>query len=357
MALELSGAMSMGGSTEGRSINLELLKQSNALISLNDDEVRGLANISSGNISLEDFYGAEIQEYYGEAEFTTPGTYSWECPENVTRVSVLVIGGGGGGDAGSDLVGVGGGGGGGALAFRNNITVVPGQTYTIVVGDGGFGQNTVSGTTVQVSTAGNASSAFSCIAGGGGKGTRSEGGIGIGSTQASGGIISGIYDSGQSGGTGGSIDTSAFGFRGPGGGGAAGYTGIGGAGARGVREEDSPATSAGFSGGNAAGGGGGGGGSGYTDDNVKETGGYGGGVGIYGEGTSGQGGAGGSSTTPAENGGDGSDGSNGLFGAGGGGGSGGANRSANNGKNGAVRIIWPGTIRQFPTSRTANIYV
>lgn len=357
MALETSGAMSMGGSTEGRSINLELLKESNALITLNDDEVRGLANIASGNISLGDFYGADVLGYYGEAEFTTPGTYSWECPENVTRISLLVIGGGGGGDAGSDIIGVGGGGGGGALAYRNNVTVVPGQTYTIVVGDGGFGQNTISGTTVQASTAGNSSSAFSCIAGGGGKGTRSEGGVGIGSTQAAGGVITGVYDGGQSGGAGGSIDTSAFGFRGPGGGGAAGYTGIGGAGARGAREEDSPATSAGFSGSNGAGGGGGGGGSGYTSDTVKEQGGYGGGVGIYGEGTSGTGGTGGSSSVPVQNGGDGSNGSNGLYGAGGGGGSGGSNRFANNGKPGAVRIMWPGTIRQFPTSRTANVYV
>lgn len=357
MALELSGAMSMGGSTEGRSINLELLKQGNALISLNDDEVRGLANISSGNISLEDFYGADIQGYYGEAEFTVPGTYSWECPENVTRISVLVIGGGGGGDAGSDLIGVGGGGGGGALAFRNNVTVVPGQTYTIIVGDGGFGQNTVSGTTVQVSTAGNSSSAFSCIAGGGAKGSRSEGGVGIGSTQAAGGVISGVYDGGNPGGAGGSIDTSAYGFRGPGGGGAAGYTGTGGEGARGAREDTAPATSAGFSGSAGAGGGGGGGGSGYTSDTVKETGGTGGGVGIYGQGTSGQGGTGGSSSVPVQNGGDGSGGSNGLFGAGGGGGSGGDDRSADDGKNGAVRIVWPGTVRQFPTSRTANIYV
>ena len=31
----------------------------------------------------------------GEAIYTTPGTYSWTCPEGVTSISVVAIGGGG----------------------------------------------------------------------------------------------------------------------------------------------------------------------------------------------------------------------------------------------------------------------
>lgn len=58
MALCNSGAMSMGGSTIGRSINCELGCSGTAQISLNDAEVRDLAGVSSGAISLNDFYGA-----------------------------------------------------------------------------------------------------------------------------------------------------------------------------------------------------------------------------------------------------------------------------------------------------------
>lgn len=46
----------------------------------------------------------------GQAEFTTPGTYTWVCPAGVTSVCVVCVGGGGGGSAGSaDAAGNGGG--------------------------------------------------------------------------------------------------------------------------------------------------------------------------------------------------------------------------------------------------------
>ena len=56
--LESSGVISLGGSTIGRSVNLELAKASDALISLNDTAVRVLANKPSGIITLSDLYGA-----------------------------------------------------------------------------------------------------------------------------------------------------------------------------------------------------------------------------------------------------------------------------------------------------------
>jgi hypothetical protein len=357
MTLASSGSMSFGGSTIGRSINYELGRSFTSTLDLNDSDARTLATVLSGNISISDFYGKTFFTI-GQEEYTFPGTYTWICPEGVSSISVVVVGGGGGGDAGSDLITVGGGGAGGALAYRNNISVVEGQSYQINVGAGGFGQVTVNGTTIQQSTDGESSSAFSCIAGGGKKGTRTSGGIGIGSTTAVGGTLSGVFDGGGVGGAGGTIDTSPLGFRSTGGGGAGGYSGAGGAGARGQRFTGTPTTSAGYSGLPAVtnSGGGGGGGSGYQGDLIRQSvGGNGGGVGIYGKGVTGAGGVGGSSASPAQPGNDGSGGSFGFYGGGGAGGIGtGDNRSANDGVPGAVRIIWPGVLRRFPDSGTQN---
>lgn len=352
MALLSSGSMSLGGSVEGRSINLELRRNATSTIDLNDGEARYLANVPSGNISVSDFYGKQYYTF-GQQEFTLPGAYEWECPDAVTSVSVVCVGGGGGGDAGSDLIGVGGGGAGGAVAYRNNIEVIPGQTYTIIVGQGGAGQITVNGTTTATSSAGEASSAFSCIANGGAKGVRSEGDIGIQSFSAAGGLPGGVNDGGGTGGIGGSVDTTVNGFRVPGGGGAAGYSDIGGKGANGSRPPGSPASATGLPGASGQGGGGGGGGAGFSSEIIREnTGGNGGGVGIYGQGTSGPGGSGGSASIPASDGTPGS--SPGNYGAGGSGGIGGDNRQARPGIPGAVRIIWPGNIRRFPNIQTQN---
>lgn len=65
--------------------------------------------------------------------FDVPGTYQWTCPPFVSSVSVVCVGGGGGGST------VGNGGGGGGIGYKSNIPVVPGQPYTVVVGEGGAG--------------------------------------------------------------------------------------------------------------------------------------------------------------------------------------------------------------------------
>jgi hypothetical protein len=65
-----------------------------------------------------------------ERSFTTPGTYSWTAPDWVNSVSVVAVGGGASGS-------INGGGGGGGLGWKNNIAVVPGNTYTVVVGNAG----------------------------------------------------------------------------------------------------------------------------------------------------------------------------------------------------------------------------
>ena len=57
MPLNASGTISIGGSTVGQSINLELAKSATATSSLNDADLRTLAGIGSGTISLSSFYG------------------------------------------------------------------------------------------------------------------------------------------------------------------------------------------------------------------------------------------------------------------------------------------------------------
>lgn len=256
----------------------------------------------------------------GEASFTTAGSYSWTVPTGVTTASVVAVGGGGGGSVNEQ-----GTGGGGALAYKNNISVVPGTSISIVVGAGGLA-STGDGSPAQ--NGGNSSfgSVFTALGGLGAQGgaqdtnrgaTGNYDGVGLGGA----GVGGALSDTGQS----------------QGGGGAGGYSGNGGNGGWNSRSAT------------AGQGGGGGGGSGQGE--VFDSGG--GGVGIFGQGTSGaagttsqggQGGSGGTNGTliPTDdagraNGGDygGGGGTNDVFGG--------------NGGRGAVRIIW-GQNRSFPST-------
>lgn len=274
-----------------------------------------------------------------EASYTSAGTYTFIVPAGVTSASVVAIGGGGGGGGGTA-------GGGGGLNWRNNISVTAGTSMTIVVGNGGYGGQD-SG-----SSGGNSSAAYplECVAGGG---TTSGGGR----NAPSGG-----------GGSGGSVQ--AGGWYGAGGGGAGGYSGNGGSGASVNQYGYDAAFGSGGGGGGAAGGEAG-------SQSPYSTyywwgGGGGGGVGINGRGSSGlgparvgtSGGAGGGGGSGGSSGGSGGygGGAGGLYGGGGAGGAyyenydGDVNAtsfsvmSGGGGANGAVRIIWPGTTRQFPTT-------
>lgn len=261
------------------------------------------------------------------ATYTTAGTYTWVAPAGVTSVSAVVIGGGGSGGAG-DGAGCGGsGGGGGALAYANNIAVTPGTGYTVVVGAGG------------TSGAGGLSN-FKCSAkaSGGGGGSTGGGGGGSGGTVTIG--------TGGAAGSGGNRSGGRC-TSGGGGGGAGGYSGAGGQGGA----YTSVARTAG------ANGNGGGGGGGSPNNVSTNGGGGGGGVGIYGQGCNGtggnvssqcgihgQGGSGGlpTSTSCTSN-------CGGAYG-GGGGGRYFSTTSRSVGASGAVRIVWPGTTRQFPST-------
>ena len=302
----------------------------------------------------------------GQQEFTTPGTYSWTAPAGVTSVCVVAVGGGGGAGLYN-----GGGGGGGALAYKNNISVTPGQSYTVIVGAAGTnGTVPASGIPLLLTSGGDSSfsnGSITLIAGGGkfGKtvfGTTNDGSGFYGQTGGAGGVPSGTYDGGGAGGAGGTaLSTGAF-FS-SGGGGAGGYSGVGGTGGGGLTDATSGV------------GGSGGGGQRRAFDNLPTDigGGGGGGVGIYGLGSSGSAGV-----TGSTGGSGGSGGNNGFSpatvlerGTGGGyGGGGGSNTGqqlysptrnpgidnglCGDGSGGAVRIIW-GAGRAFPSTNTNNM--
>ena len=225
------------------------------------------------------------------------------APAGVTSVSVVCVGGGGAG--------------GGALAYKNNITVVPGANYNIQVGApgyniGGAGSNNgTSGTLSQF-----VSSGATVVA---------EGGVTGSTTRAT---QQGQYDGGGDGG---------YSYNGGGysGGGAGGYSGNGGDAEIGYTVGPDANSGAGAGGDWAYNGGGG--------------------VGVLGKGTTGSSGSGG--------GGGGSGGTAGIAqgtenaasvtgGTYGGGFTG--RWEGNQGGPGAVRVIW-GANRQFPDTNTADV--
>ena len=88
-----------------------------------------------------------IQTFAQVNTYSVAGTYSWVCPPGVTSVIVEAWGGGGAGGGTGTTTGtlrIGGGGGGGAYG-RSTLTVIPGTTYTIVVGAGGTGVSAAAG--------------------------------------------------------------------------------------------------------------------------------------------------------------------------------------------------------------------
>lgn len=295
--------------------------------------------------------------YEGPANAAS-STFSFVVPEGVTSISVVSVAPGVGGNPYALSSG-------GNLAYGNNISVTPGETLTVVAGGGGRDSSQVVASRI---ARGATNLVLANVLRNANSGTNLSGG-GLGGSSPSNGNFAGF-----------------------GGGGAGGYTGEGGAG----RDNGT-----GFAG---AGGGGGGGGSaqvksttvGSTDYYLQGGGGGGGGVGLLGQGSSGYGGTAGSggTTTSATGGNPGGGGSGAPAGAGtgssattssagqggGGGGYGGAGGGTaysqgvqydpetgepiivfessggfGPGHRGAVRIIWPGTTRQFPSTNTGNV--
>lgn len=81
----------------------------------------------------------EVGPAYPPTTYSFWETTEWECPSNISIVTVRCWGGGGGGGATDDYSGSAAGGGGGGAFSSKNISVTPGTIYTITVGSGGAG--------------------------------------------------------------------------------------------------------------------------------------------------------------------------------------------------------------------------
>ena len=315
-----SGALTGSGTISNNTFNFSHTLANDGTVEGSETVTLKLFTDSGRNTQVGNEVTVEIADtstiVTGQSEYTTAGTYSWTAPAGVTSVSVVAVGAGG--DAGAWQNG-GTSGGGGGLGYKNNISVTAGQTYTVVVGalPGGFSGN-AGGDSYFINT--------STVKGGGGGGGPMNGNSAPGGT---GGTYTG--DGGGNGGNGASGTSNPRKYGG--GGGAGGYSGNGGNGGYYSNATGSWQNTPGTAG--SGGGGAGAWNGGHT----------GGGVGIYGEGTSGaaaagqEGGSGGEPSTGSDR---------GKFGGGRG-----SNNYSSNGW-GAVRIIWPGSVRQFPSTRTAD---
>jgi hypothetical protein len=166
MTLNSSGPLSIGGCTTGQSIAKELSLPTTATHSLNCTSYRTLAGVSSGAISMSNFYGKSNASYLcittSGACVTTCGNYKiakWTGSGSFTvnrvgsgvgnagsHINYVVVSGGGSGAgksySGSNPGTSGGGGGGGILNDCSNIcssggVSISGRTYTVTIGAGG----------------------------------------------------------------------------------------------------------------------------------------------------------------------------------------------------------------------------
>ena len=297
-----------------------------------------------------DTYGTGPVLPAGEALYTGSNTNTsagaattsstWTAPTGVNSVSVVCIGGGGGGAWSNGTSGPsGGGGGGGALAWANDLPVTPGVGYAVVAGDGGYNRDNV---TINASTR---------AAPGGNSSFTANSSIAITARGGTGGISNTTSTSAPTGGTRTYTNTGAYvtgggngGAGGPafnngsgsGGGGAGGYSGNGGQG-----QGNGAPVGVGV-GGSGAGG--------FSTGTINNDAGNGGGVFPYGEGAPGtatntaRGGSGAPHPTTR----------GGSYGGGGAGMEDDTSAYGDRGGEGAVRIIWPGSSRKFPSTQTAD---
>ena len=319
----------------------------------------GAAGEVTGQVDFED---------HTTHEYTT----TWTVPNGVTKISVLCIGRGGITASGNVQGGAGGG-----LAYMNNITVVPGDVYTIYICGGYYATNNSGVSPYYSDEIWEVGSQIRWLSGTGHP-WRVAAHCGVDQNSANPGgyewshasLTHGTFVEHSGGvGGGGSVSTSwgQTNYYHGGGGGAAGYAGDGGNGASGSASGGTAYDAASGSGG------GGGGKEGWTQNPSGQTytsqpaytAGAGGGVGKYGktnvtgskgstQGISGSGGSGGtaSGTSTVQT-------YGGIAGNYGGGcckwtsGTGSFTNNTVGGK-GLVRIIWPGDTRYYPDTLTTD---
>ena len=233
------------------------------------------------NVEGSQIYSGAVTTGYNSSR----GTMSyWTCPPNVYFVHALCVGGGGHGSTK--------GGGGGGLGWKNNIPVVPGQSYAVFAGRGGENTDSMpsqySGHTYYRASANGENKSYfistSVVAGFAGRAAHwftTSGTVGSTIAQNGGGYVGDGGGNGGRGIGGGGVGGPTVETADSSGGGAGGYTGNGGGASGGPTGsfvqpyEYAPSGSGGGGGGGAFG---------------ADKGGAGGGVGLYGIGANGQGG-------------------------------------------------------------------
>jgi hypothetical protein len=122
----------------------------NSVSTLSAGEYVDFAIVSSNaNNSAPIKVNITVTQLNGLQLFTTPGTYYWTVPAHLHKINYLAVGGGGSGGSGVGNYGGGGGGGGsGGYQESTSVTVTPGETITVVVGDSGDSPTVVGQTTV-----------------------------------------------------------------------------------------------------------------------------------------------------------------------------------------------------------------
>jgi len=155
--------------------------------------------------------------------FTTVGTTTWTAPANVNSVEYLVVGGGGGGGNGYDNAG--GGGGGGGMVLTGTLSVVPGASYVVTVGDGGLGGANARANNAGLPGDNSVFSSITALGGGNGLGSRTGGVAGVAQISNTSSATGGSGSGGGNGGKGGG---------GAGGAGSANSVATGGAGGSGI---------------------------------------------------------------------------------------------------------------------------
>jgi hypothetical protein len=70
-----------------------------------------------------------------QTSITFPTTTTWTCPAGVTQITIEAWGGGGAGGGATGFPSAGGGGAGGAYVKNTTLSVTPGSSYNVTVGD------------------------------------------------------------------------------------------------------------------------------------------------------------------------------------------------------------------------------
>ncbi len=143
MALAASGAISIGGATSGRSINLELGRAATATTNLNEAAVRTLAGVASGAITLSNFYGKSSSYTFTSTIASNTANYNLKSAaiaagwnQTAPLTATVTISGGVYVHSAST----------GSYAFDTGVTFPSGTTLSlinngVIVGKGGAGGN------------------------------------------------------------------------------------------------------------------------------------------------------------------------------------------------------------------------